>query len=811
MSETTPSLLSRASARALELPRLLAVLAELTACDLGRRRMESLRPLTDRQAWQRRRERYQEVDRMLGEGPLVPAFDVAVETLLERLETDRPPLGGGDLVRLVDVLRAGNDALGRIRQADPPCPALDEASQGLETFSDLAGRIASVLDRRGDVRDDASPRLVELRGTIRGVRDRLYDELRSYVDEHRETLAEDTIPMRGGRLVLTLPSGSRGRLPGLTHGRSGSGKTFYFEPLPVVESNNTLQQAVEDEEAERQRLIRELVTEARQRLPQLRALTDFLGELDLLQAARRFAELAGARLAELGGRHELTVRGARHPLLDPHLAEIRQRALGQAGHDQPIVPLDLELDADHRALVITGPNAGGKTVALKTVGLLAAASQCGLPVPVAAGTRLPFLTRLVALVGDEQDLLTDRSTFSGRLQRLQEAWEDAGPDSLLLLDELGSGTDPEEGSALSVALLEGLMERASLAVITTHLTQLAAAALEMDGAGCAAMEFDARSGEPTFRLLPGPPGGSEALALARRLGLPEPWLDRAEELLGSEHRQLRKLLSEVERIRGELARARERTEREAADAEILRRRLEEEEKELKEERRTLTRRLTVELEDFRRETRRRLNDEVDRIRRELEERDRGSQRHEAAGKATEAAAERLFEEAPDLASPEGEDTGELEEGTRVRHRLMGWEGTLSQLQGERAEISVQGKRVRCKAAELVPLEGRKKKQKKKSQGRVSVSVADGSAGGLERELMLLGKRVEPALVEVDRYLDRALLSAVPEVRIVHGHGSGRLRKAVREHLRGHPAVVSQRAGKPNEGGNGATVVSLRET
>jgi len=801
----SPAFLSPASAHAVELPILLSLLAELTASDLGRRRVERLEPFTDPEALSVQRDRYQEADRLVAERPLVPAFESPLADLLERLETARPPVTGADLVRLAVLLRAGREAAQRIREADPPCPALTEHAAGQSDLSELERRIGSILDRRGDVRDDASPELVSLRRTIRSMRDRLYSELGSYVQDHRETLAEDTIPLRGGRLMLMLPAGSRGRLPGLTHGRSGSGKTFYFEPLETVESNNTLQQAVEDEDAERQRLVNELLAAARGRLDEIRALAGFLAELDLLQAAKRFADLCGGRLAETGDRHELKLVGARHPLLDPGLAELRERALGQPGHRSPIVPLDLELSPDRRALVITGPNAGGKTVALKTAGLLAAASQCGLPVPVATGTRLPALSRMVALVGDEQDLLTDRSTFSGRLLRLQEVWEGAGPDSLLLIDELGSGTDPEEGSALSVALLEGLIERRSLAVITTHLTQLAAAALDTDGASCAAMEFDGDSGEPTFRLLPGPPGGSEALALARRLGLPGAWLDRAEELLGSEHRELRKLLAEVERIRRELAEQYRRVEREASDAEKLRQRLETEEKSLAEERRTVGRRLQVELDDFRRETRRNLQDEVAKLRQEFE-----ASRQKVGKEQARKAAERLLEDAPELDPGAGEDVGELVVGAPVRHRLLGWEGTLDRLDDGRAEVSVRGKRVRCNADELMPTGDPGRRKPSRSAKKVSVSLGGehGESREVSRELKLIGQRIEPALDSLDGYLDRCLLASMPEVRIVHGHGSGRLRQAVREHLRTHPAVADQRAGRDNEGGNGATVVRL---
>jgi DNA mismatch repair protein MutS2 len=579
----------------------------------------------------------------------------------------------------------------------------------------------------------------------------------------------------------------------------------------VVEGNNSLQQAIEDEDAERRRILVELYEAVRAERDAILRHADHLASLDLVQAAARFAALAGAKLAEVGETGSLELRGGRHPLLDPRLRDLRSTALGQAGHEGDVVPLDVELEGDHRVLVVTGPNAGGKTVALKTVGLLALMHQCGLPVPASAGTRLPPLARLVATVGDDQDLLADRSTFSGRLLRLKEAWEASGPASLLLLDELGSGTDPAEGAALSIALLEALLARRALGVITTHLTQLAAAALELDGASCAAMEFapaDDRTGgtggigHPTFHLLPGPPGGSEAIALGRRLGLPAEWLERAEAHLGPEQRDLRRLLGEVERARGELLEARAEIERQSLDLAKLRQRAAAEEEALREERRRLGTRLQAELDEFRRATQKKLRGELEKMERALAE----GRRKNLATQAITG----LFAAAPALATDASLDDegGELEVGAEVRHRTLGWRGRLDKLDGDRAEVTVAGKRLRCEAADLVALAAASKGSAASPRARKSTG-RDLEGSDVPPELHLIGQRVEPALEALDVYLDQALLGARPEVRIVHGHGTGRLRDAVRLHLRKHPAVAAERPGEPNEGGNGATIATLR--
>lgn len=806
MLETPParSLLSAATAQALELPSLLRVVSHLAASGLGRDRILALEPCTDLDVLLDRRRRFAETSRLLVHGTLVPDFDVHFGVLLERVTTGRPAIEGIDLMRLADLIRTNRKASERIDEAEPPCPGLAALSNALPDLQKLVRKLESTLDRRGEVREDASPKLAALRRQIRQVRDDIYRDLGDYMQGNKESLAEDTIPMRGGRLVLMVQASTRTRNTGLVHGRSGTGKSLYFEPLHVVESNNNLQQSVEDEEAERRRILAELIAEVRAALPALALHVEFLGELDFLQTCVRFGDLCEGTLPEIAPRHQLRLVAARHPLLDPRLAELREEALGQPGHQNPIVPLELELSAERRILVVTGPNAGGKTVSLKTTGLLAAAAQCGLPIPAAPGSRLPFLARLVATVGDEQDLLSDRSTFSGRLLRLREAWELAGPDSLILLDELGSGTDPQEGSALSVALLEELIGMESLGVITTHLTQVALVALEAPGASCAAMEFNGESGRPTFRLVPGPPGGSEALALARRLGLPARWLERAEARLGTEHRDLRMMIAEVDRLRRELIESEERLAEEIADAEKLNRRLDAERRELEEERGKLGPKLRGELESFRRDTLQKLRQEVDRLREEFESGRRRGLEAEAV--------ERLFAAAPELPAEEPKSFGgTLQVGGKARHAVLGWEGTIEKLEPGRAEVLVRGKRLRCDPSELVAAGSGPSAKSTKTEMRYDPkrSTDAEESAAAPGEINLIGQRVEPALEALESFVDAAVLGTRGEVRVVHGHGSGRLRQAVRDYLKAHRAVASLRAGEPNEGGNGATVVIFK--
>ena len=782
---------SRATLEALDFPKLLAMLAGQAATDLGRVRLLDLHPLADAAVLEDRRRRFSEAAELLGEGALVPSFEEPLADLLDELDGARCELGGVELLTLASAVRAGGAAAGRTTAG----PLADEARE-LPDLTPWLRQVKKALDARGRVRDDASPELRKLRRRVQGLRESLYGELRQTAAGSRELLSEETIPLHEGRLVLLLQTGARGRMPGLVHARSASGRSVYFEPLAAVEGNNRLQETVSEETAERQRILNDLVAEARRQAAEFRRVLAFLGELDALQAAWRYAAAADGRLAEIGGDHEMRLVAAHHPLLEPRLASLRLAVLGEEGHTGRSVPVELELRGDRRLVVVTGPNAGGKTVTLKTVGLAVLAHQCGLPVLAAAGTRLPVFRRVTAAVGDEQDMLRDRSTFSGRLQRLAEVWEATGPASLVLVDELGSGTDPEEGGALAIALLEALLEQGALALLTTHLTPLAAAAMEHDGAWCAAMEFDPESGAPTFRLRPGAPGGSEALALARRLGLPGAWLDRAEELLGAEHRDLRRLLAEVESVRSELAAAENRALREAQRLSEESRLLEVERQGLADERKKIGRRLRDELDAFQRKVTAGLREELETMRREV-----GSGRRKGV---VSKSAERLFADAPVVDEAPQAPARPVAVGDRVRHRGLGWQGVLRNLAGDRAEVMVNGKRLRCTAAELSPV-GAEQAEKPRS-ARPAVATPDVAPPAAE--LKLIGMRVEPALDKLDGYLDQALLAALTQVRVVHGHGSGRLREAVREHLRGHPAVASHRPGRQNEGGNGATVVQL---
>ncbi len=830
---------SAATSEALEFPSLLAVLAGFASTDIGGRAVRAIAPETDRDEIERRRVRYAEIAREVErDGVLVPSLDGLLD-LRDHLEGDGRGLGGPELLDLSAAVEASEEVLGRLESADatPQCAAEVETLRRMEAdaaeavppgqhgggCAGLASRLRRMLNRRGEVRDDATPRLRTLVRDARRTQASVEASLQAYVREHGNALADDSTPMRGGRLSVLLPSGSRGRLAGLVRGRSASGRSFYFEPSEVVEGNDELERIASDREVERSRILAELVAQVQVLTPAIVARIDFLALVDAMQAAARFAVDVDAVLATVasdgpaGRAPLLELRGARHPLLDRRLADRRELALGVAGNRGAVVPLDLKLD-DHRTLVLTGPNAGGKTVALKTVGLLCLMNQAGLPVPAGRDSRLPILDHVVAVVGDEQSVLDEQSTFSARLLRLREVWRRAGPRTLVLLDEVGAGTNPEEGGALGIALLEGLVERGSLGILTTHLTQLAAAALESQSASCAAMGFDPQNGLPTYRLVVGPPGGSQALALARRLGLPPAWLERAEHFLGSEHQKLRRVLERNERLRERLLEREAELARRTAETETARARFETRQESLRAARERLGKALGREVDALRRANRRRLDEALAGL--SSTTRGPGKRAFARAAASLHGELDRDLAAAADRASRtageidpaperEPEEPSQPEEqrplvaGERVRHRSLGWLGELVELRGDQATVLVRGKRVRAPGADLLAVAG----GERPAPGRVRVQRSP--APSVEAELLLIGQLVEPALESLDAYLDRALAAGRERVRVVHGHGSGRLRRAVREHLRSHPAVAGFDPAPPSAGGDGATEVLLR--
>ena len=699
--------------------------------------------------------------------------------------------------------------------------------EGLE-LSDLAsllaplGHLEDLLSERdvtfepdGRIRDTASARLASIRAAIVRLRREVVRRLEELVRARPDVLADGYVTEKGGRYCLPVRSDRRESVAGIVHEKSGSGQTLFVEPLAVVEANNALSEAFEEEREEIHRILVALTARFAGRKRELLAAVEVLTELDGYQARAELARRSAGVFPETDG--PLVLKKARHPLLDRRLAPLREEVFGERAEERAsdAVPLDLELGEGQRLVLLSGPNAGGKTVAMKTVGLFALLAQSGFAVPADPGTSLPVFDRLLVVAGDAQDLLGDLSSFAGAMTRTAAALAAATPRSLVLLDELGSGTDPDEGGAIATSVLEEDLRRGGLTIATTHLAAVKEWAHGRADVLSAAMEFDERLGRPTFRVRPGATGRSRALAVAERSGIPRRVLDAARERLGSGWAAADAAL---ERLEAETRAAREEAGRLRAEASALassRDALEREAAALAAEKQRLRDRARTEIDRAIDALRERTRRELDRIREEART-GRAVSRGALMTVVGEARkdAEALFE----MAAPP-EPAGPVAVGERVKVVPFGTTGKLLSVDEARgqAEVEVGGKRMKVGLADLRPTTGAAAAPKGSKWAPVarttssSASPAASSPAAAPRgEIVLVGLRVDAALPEVERAINDALLSGKGSLRIVHGFGSGRLAAAVKEFLSDHPGVSAHRPGDASEGGDAVTIAELRD-
>jgi DNA mismatch repair protein MutS2 len=716
--------------------------------------------------------------------------------LLPRLRTAGISLRGEELWNVRELLDRAIAVIDwRRKRRGEDIAALDALLDALDPIAPLHRELGAALDPAGAVRDEATPDLGRIRRSIRSVRDRLSGRLEALLRSLQAP--ESFVTLRDGRYVIAVGAAHRREVPGAVLGHSGSGATLFIEPRDAAEANSELSELMLDEVREVERVLRALTARAAREREALERNLDRLVELDAALAVVAWAKGAGATLPRLTEERRLVLQAARHPLL---LERSRR------GEMPPPVPLDLELDADARMLLVTGPNMGGKTVALKTTGLLALLAMAGLPVPAGSGTTIPWLDRVICDVGDEQSVLADVSTFLSHLRRVSEAVTEATHDSLVLLDELGSGTDPIEGSALGQAVLERLLGRGCLALATTHHGSLKAFAQEAGGVRNASMAFDEETHRPLFTLLVGVPGRSRALQVAARFGMEPAVLRRAEALLPQGERDLGVLLEELGRLRAEVV-----SERETLAATRLR--LAEREHELGEAQRRLEaerrERKQAELA-ARRDLLRQLEAQIDEYRRRLR----------ADRKATPATLEeaRAFaRKVSDAIDAETSVPPAPERGVAVDTLRAGDRIYVPSLQAEGAALSdpdADGRvRVRIGAATAVlPV---------RQLRRLDVDAAGPApgrrlppAGGaqdlpeVKTEIDVRGCTAEEAIDAVERFLEDAHMGGIERARIIHGKGTGVLRERMKEWLRKNGLVKEFRLGEIQEGGTGVTIVTL---
>jgi DNA mismatch repair protein MutS2 len=700
-------------------------------------------------------------------------------------------------------------------------PHLSETAEQFPPPLGIVDAISQAISERGEILDTASEKLASIRTELRISHDRLLTRLQRMVNnpEISQFLQENLVTQRDGRYVLPLRADFKGRIKAIVHDQSSSGATLFVEPLGVVDLNNRFRELQLEARDEERRILTELSRRVGDHAFYIIQAVETLAALDLAFSKAKYAEDLNAVAPALHEMRRSTNKESKHPGSTVRLWQARHPLLDP----EAVVPIDLELDPNTFALVITGPNTGGKTVSLKTVGLLALMAQSGLHIPAKEHSALSVFEAIYADIGDEQSIEQSLSTFSGHITTIIQILRTADSRSLVLLDELGAGTDPQEGAALAQAILTNLLARRVTTLVATHYPELKTYAHATPGVVNASVEFDLESLRPTYHLTIGLPGRSNALSIAQRLGLPEEIVTAARAGIDPDDLRSEDLLDEIHRQRDLTREARARADEDRNAAETVRTELADRLEKIEDERRDV-------LEDARAEAQGQLDElqaELREVRRALA---RARQPLEVL-KSIEEDVEDLEEEiempvergtAPALAthligasSPEHRA---LRLGDRVRLRTLNTQGVVDTLGEEQAEIQVGSFRIRAQLTDLELVSGSQditdlpKTTVSRSKDTQEDSPRDSGLSlppSPHVELDLRGRRVDEALETLEGYLDSAFLASMPFVRVIHGKGTGRLREAVRQALRNHPNVASFETGHPGEGGDGVTVAKIR--
>jgi DNA mismatch repair protein MutS2 len=775
--------------RALELDRILRRISSYGHSEASRDAILGIVPLADRHLIERRFGMVAEIRALAAQGVPLPLADFTdVTPLLRKLRPHGAILAPLELVTFLPVLRVLSAVAVQVGYRND-LPLLRDLAGSVTGFPDILEPLERSLDSEGNILDNASRLLFELRARKRVLTARIRKRLEEIVRERDISvfLQDDFVTQRSGRWVIPVRMDSKGQVQGVVHDVSNSGETAFMEPLEIIGLANELENLSAEEKVEEIRILREICGWVREDAAEIESQLAILVHLDLLNAVALFADLLDARIPEISDDQVLRLAGARHPIL-----VLLQRESGRDG----TVPLDLALGGADSVMVITGPNAGGKTIALKTAGLLLLMALSGIPVPAGETSVFPLVDSLLADIGDEQSIESSLSTFSAHVANMASIMGGAGGRSVVLLDELGTGTEPLQGAALACSVLQELQEKGALVIATTHLTDIVGFVHLREGMVNASMEFDRETFTPLYRLKRGEPGQSHALEIARRYGIPGPVIERAHGMLGRMETEFHQLLDDLKTQR----RASEET---LADLGRRGRILAEQERSL------ASRRAGWELEkkEFFEKAYREAKEIVAGVKREvnalLEEARR--ERGRASLKKVAHVEERVEEKLRELGGEACLAIQQVHEGDTVFVRSIGFDAVVQKVDARpgRIRLSFGGKELEVALADIGPRKGAAPKPARKTRENEEVREE------APFQLHLIGLRVDDAVKKLEPFLNHAALDGIGEVRIVHGKGTGALMRGVREYLDGHPLVESFRDGEPFEGGSGVTVVRVR--
>jgi len=802
--------MARTAQDVLEFDKLRELLRLRTTCAPGRRGVDALEFNENRAALEAAFALIREAREWLRGGAELGFGALAdPEEWLVKLEGPGAVLEAKEFLDAGSLLETAGWLRGQFRDEAAKFPLLAAKSSAVADFRDVLAAIRRCVLPNGEISDDASTTLRRIRASMTQTRESIQKTLRQMLRARNAEGGEDYVTLRNERFVIPVRAENRRSVRGIVHGTSGTGQTVFVEPFETVEANNELIQLAEDEAAEILRILRELTERLRAVRGPLLAAAETIAELDCVFARGRFARDFDAAMPEFSETADLRLVDARHPVLEDKLRR-EQRA---------IVPMTLALGGAEKVLVISGPNTGGKTVALKTTGLAALSAQSGIPV-AAQRAVLPIFDRVLVDIGDEQSIAADLSTFSAHMLNLKTMLEAATPRSLVLVDEMGTGTAPEEGAALAVALLDEFRAKDCFVLATTHHDRLKTYASTTRGVVNAAVEFDDVNLRPTYRLMVGVPGGSSGISIAQRLGIANAIIERARSLLTAESREEADLIAYLHRSRDEL----DRMHKQMAEE---RRTLEEERNKLRTEWVERQQKRIKELEAQFGEMQKRFDENVGRVVEAVKERElrasleKSSRRkmQEARSEAREELNAAMVQTISDSQADFGVSGGitetvsadRLQAGMRIRVRGFNKPVIFRRVDGSSAEIEAGPLRMKVGLEEIVGIESAGAKKPAVPIGSrldVTVTTQPGLAA-TSNEINVIGMTVEQASELVDKFLDDAALAHKPRVRIIHGHGTGALRKGLATFLTQHPLVQRHGSEADDRGGKAVTVVELR--
>lgn len=767
---------------------MLGLIAERCVNDSAREQILSLRPTADTAAITESLAAIEQLRTFREEVGDVPIADTRYRDDVEDTVESNQLLDAMQLVAVAAGERASRELKNRLSKKPKTFPRLEALSAALLPHDDVVHAVENAIDSDGRIKDDASPQLRSVRRSVQ----RAKEALRGASEKMTAGYGEGAYPtMMGSRYVLLVPRTQYHKRDGLVHATSQKGGSLYFEPFELVGRNNELETLLGDESAEERRILLEINAAVRSAAPDIVENARLMDEVDCLRAKAIFARqyrCASPSVSPLG---EIRLVDARHPLL--------VRSLEKEAAGAEVVPLSLELRGDKRVLVITGPNAGGKTVTLKTVGTAALLFQAGLQVPCGQGTELPVFESVFVDIGDEQSIEASLSTFTSHLAHLGEMSGRANRRSLCLIDEIGDGTDPDEGAALAVATLERLVSSGAAVIATTHYGRIKTFALEAEGVGNASMAFEDTEGRPLYRLLQGIAGRSRGIETAKRTGFDPDIIARAEAYLGGEAFRLEAVLSRLEASHVALEQERESLVRRSAELNDLIERYTAKEAEFNVSKREANRRATLEAEELLRNTRR----EIERLVRSIRE----NQARKDVLRQSRAKLDSMLKNVKkrrETQPPASPPVRSVSPGDRVAIHASGRPaGRVIEVENDMATVEINNKRIKIdvKGLYMAPLEG----DSPPNGVTYDVQVEPLTSTSLD----VRGSDREQALEAVNRFVDRAVLSGVHEVRVIHGVGEGILARAIQVQLETDRRVESIRPGGPGRGGLGVTIVTLR--